>query len=174
MLQLQEIKEYLSRLSLALRTHQQIPVTLWIKKISISCLNWENQTFITAFWHKSLKRDLLVLNSTIIYQFFVSFQTSKNQSLQRIQKEILQTPYEKDKSESSFCSMERQLSVWGHEHWKTRTCEHISANQDILGRNTISSIHTRCERNEAFYRKYRCGRETGTESSLQTTLLEQL
>lgn len=177
MLQLQEIKEYLSRLSLALRNNQ-IPVTLWIIIIvlkSISCLNWENQTFITAFWHKSLKRALLVLDSTIIYQFFASFQTSasKNQSLHRIQRRFFRHRMKRTNRNLLFAQWRDNFLFEGTNIEKAEH-KHINANLDILGRNPISSIHVRSERNKAFYRKYRCRKATGTGISLQTTLSEQL
>lgn len=80
---------------------------------------------------------------------------------------ILQTPQEKTNLKVLFALFERHLSLWGHEHWKTRTSEHINANQATLHFLAetwflLFMLNPKTHRNKAFYRKHRKRKSTGT------------
>lgn len=69
-----------------------------------------------------------------------------------------------------FALSERHPSVWGHEHWKSRTSEHINANQATLHflaetRFLLFMLNPQTHRDEAFYGEYK---ENPPELEFQT------
>lgn len=111
---------------------------------------------------------LPLLCSNPTYKFFLSvFRCTHLKSIIALSmKLILQTPQEKTNLKVLFALFERYLSVWGHEHWKTRTSEHINANQATLHFLAetwflLFMLNPKTHRNKAFYGKYRKRKSTG-------------